>query len=190
MPSRELTSRSVWVLLAIPLLLAGCSGKSSHSNTAAETKKTEPSEPKVVNVGAGENTQRSSDPNRDRQWTVRWETAQLDNDASRRVGKMQQVNGVFYEKDQPMGTFQGDSGFGDQTKQVLLLKGKVRIVSNDPKLKATLYADEVRYDAHEKIVKATGNVRVESQMGTLSPMKELWATPDLKTFGTPDMFKR
>lgn len=182
--------RSPWGLLLVPLLLAGCSGGAKHR----QPKKTPPeeaAEPKAVNVGAGENTQRSSEANRERQWTVDWQSAQIDTvGTGGHAGRMRQVSGTIYEKDKPVGTFQGDSGFADQTKQVLLLKGKVRIVSNDPKLKATLYADEVRYDARDKIVRAIGNVRVESDLGTLSPVKELWATPDLKTFGTPDMFKR
>jgi len=173
----------------------GCSGGrkadpvADKNQAAPPEKKQDPELPKTIHAGSGSSEQYSEGPKREKQWSVKWEEAQIDVTEQAKLGRMQKVSGELFADGKPKGTYSADSGFADKGKNLLVLKGKVRISSNDPKLKATLLCDEVRYDADEKLVRARGNVRVESEQGNLSTLSELWATPDLTSFGTPDMFK-
>ena len=51
----------------------------------------------------------------------------------------------------------------------------------------TLNAPKIEYRGDVKLVRAMGGVTANGPFGTLSGVPELWATPDLRLIGTPDM---
>ena len=60
------------------------------------------------------------------------------------------------------------------------------IESHDPNL--TLKCEKLDYSGNEKILRAHKKVQVLGTIETVGTIEEIWATPDLKTIATPDMF--
>ena len=119
-----------------------------------------------------------------------WQTAVvhiLDNGGQ--TADLNGVHGSLYQKLQEASRFQAETGSSDQTTGMLKMSGQVvlRSLLNN----AVLRCDRVEYSSKgEQIVKASGNVQVQGEWGTVSGLQEVWSTPDLKTFGTPDLFKK
>lgn len=103
-------------------------------------------------------------------------------------GQFDGVTGLLFKADQEAATFESKYGEVDQTKSQLTLTGNVSVVGRNPE--ATMRCERLVYDANAKVIRALGNVRVTGKNGTLGPLSELLATPDLKTVATPDMFKQ
>lgn len=180
-------------LLGLGLVLgAGCSKAPTSTKTADQTKSgatKEPSEvsPKAINLGPGDTTAYTTDSPRRPLWVLRWESARLTGvDQKQVIGEVTPATGEILRVNEPSIPFSADRGRGDQVQKQLDLVGNVKLSSQSPK--ATLFCQSLRYDASAKIVIAKGNVRVESESGTLSTDQELWATPDLRIVGTKDEF--
>jgi lipopolysaccharide assembly outer membrane protein LptD (OstA) len=93
----------------------------------------------------------------------------------------------MYENDQVANAFKADHAKADRATEVLTLTGHVEIHSNTQHV--TMTCDKVEWLKGENLVKATGNVKMFGNFGNVGVAEELWARPELKEFGTPDVFK-
>jgi hypothetical protein len=101
---------------------------------------------------------------------------------------MKDTSGSFMQNGKEASTFSAGTGISNKATGDMDANGQVVVVSLTRD--ATLHCDHVHYASKGKeIVKATGHVRVEGKWGEVSGLNELWATPDLKVFGTPDLFQ-
>ncbi len=104
------------------------------------------------------------------------------------AGSMKVVDGDIYKDGAIVSTFKADAGTADKQKQVLILTGNVTISSKKPTL--TLTCNRLVYNADTGIVRASGSIRVNGQMGTIIGLEELMTTAELDQLATPDMFKK
>lgn len=106
----------------------------------------------------------------------------------------------MYKDGSAANTFQADSARAEKDTfltrpyvKFLTLTGHVRIdahVTVDAKERqTTLTCDRLEWYAKEKLMKAFGHVEVSGTLGQLSGLNEVWASPELKTIATPNMFK-
>jgi hypothetical protein len=121
---------------------------------------------------------------------VYWQNAVVHiKDNGGQTADLQGVHGSLFQKLQEASQFRASNGTSDQTGGLLTMSGHVILTSLVNK--ASLRCDRVQYSSKgQRIVKATGNVQVQGEWGTVSGLQEVWSTPDLKTFGTPDLFQR
>ncbi len=123
-------------------------------------------------------------------WIVYWQTAVVHiKDNGDQSADLHVVHGSLFQKQQEASQFQSQTGSSDQNLGVLKMSGRVvlRSLPNN----AILRCDHVEYSSKgDRIVKASGNVQVQGEWGTVSGLQEVWSTPDLKTFGTPDVFQK
>lgn len=126
---------------------------------------------------------------RERVFEVHWQKSDLRAVSGEKVGSGQfdDVTGQLFKADKGVANFESKYGEVDQAQNLLTLTGNVSVKGTDPE--ATLTCSRLVYDANAKVIRAEGNVRIDGKTGTLGPMPELLATPDLKTVATPDMFK-
>ena len=103
---------------------------------------------------------------------------------------MESPKGTIYDPGSvAVSNFKSINGEADPETKILKLTGDVVVTSI--KHKSTIRCDEVQYASNNRrLVKALGNVRVSGEWGTVSGLKEVWATTDLATFGTPDLFPK
>lgn len=104
------------------------------------------------------------------------------------TGKMKGVWGEIYKAKHVACTFKSDQGDASQATQILTLNDHVVVVAKDPI--ATLTCDRLVYYGAQKFFKAIGHVQIVGTTSSVGTIDELWATPDLKKFATPDMFKQ
>lgn len=136
-------------------------------------------------------------------WFVRWKSGQIDLTKTKTVthengkskesegvgpthGALEGVDGKFFVNGKPNSTFRSEDGSGDKDTQVLTLWNDVHVISSDPQ--GELTCDKLIYDATKKRIRALGHVRVVGKVGTVGTLSEVWATPDLKTIATPELF--
>ena len=127
-------------------------------------------------------------------WTVKWDSAQVqyagDEDFG---GTMEKVSGTLYgenergDPDQPLTDFTADRAYADKKSDLLRLEGRIRLTSRDGTRSAT--CDQVDWHPSKKLLKAAGNVIINTDAYSAGTFKELWASPDLHTAGTPEEFK-
>lgn len=112
-------------------------------------------------------------------------------------GSLKGVHGEINQKGQIVSRFSSDIGVIDRDKQSLVLTGNVK-VTKEPDSKGdakregkemVLNAQSVKYDQGRGRIEAEGSVTVTSDNLVLGPLPKLYATPDLKKFGTPGKFK-
>lgn len=165
---------------------AGCK-KATPKTKIAE--KEEASDDKAVhlNVGPGQGHFRTETAKREPLWDVQWQKGDvITKDQGVTGGMLRNVTGQLYNHSRPGTKFKGDEAKAFQLAQTLTLIGNVKMTSLDPAV--TLTCDRVFYDAKRKVIKAFGNVKVTSRMGTIGTLTELWTTPDLKVVATPNLF--
>lgn len=116
---------------------------------------------------------------------------------------MDNVEGELYLKDAVASRFKALKGTADQESRELELLGNVSVTSegeSEPDLSdkkkteelprdTKLTAQKVRWLEDKGLIEASGGVMVTSPDYKIGPYGKLWATPDLKDIGTPDMFK-
>ncbi|MEJ5169504.1 MAG: hypothetical protein WHU10_00810 [Fimbriimonadales bacterium] len=120
-------------------------------------------------------------------WSVRWRRASLDYGADGSFGgSMERVEGVLFGARGETSRFEALRAEARQKEDWLKLAGSVRLEAQDPP--AALRCEEVLWDAASGIVKARGGVRLETPAYSVGPFEELWSTPDLSYFSTPDLF--
>jgi hypothetical protein len=145
-------------------------------------------------MAPGNSTEYEAGPKREPLWYVEWHkgaTVDVTGKGEVSHGMMEGVSGFVYEQVKPAksvkgSTFESKKGQGDQTRKILSLIGEVHVHSITRS--ADLYCDRLVYDAKAKQIRADGHVRVVSHVGTIGPVPQLWATPDLKMVATPRMF--
>jgi hypothetical protein len=180
------------LLAAVALTLAACgnpgSGGVAESGEPATAEEQKPSEPRVIKLGAGSGDRFGGDQKREKLWSVQWQSAEMEvfDQGGSLAGTLQQVTGQIVSDGQNVSSFTATSAVSDRDQERLWLTGNVKIVSRNPDM--TLTCDKVLYEADIKLIKAQGNIRIESSSGTLGGMPELWAKPDLSRVGTPDAF--
>ena len=144
----------------------------------------------MINAQAGNATGFSDKAQNEKAWIVYWQTTVVHiKDTGGQMADLKGVHGSLYQKMQEASQFQAESGSSDQINGLLTMSGHVvlRSLLNN----AVLRCDHVEYSSKgQRIVKASGHVQVQGEWGTVSGLQEVWSTPDLKTFGTPDLFRK
>lgn len=127
---------------------------------------------------------------RKRLWTVKWQKADLVYGEGGAIGgSMSEVTGEIYGDGKEASTFKAKSAEADRDTGELKLVGAVEVRSIQPG--ATLRCETLRWASNgQEIVRAQGQVRVESDGYRLGSFEQLWATPDLSQVGTPDAFTK
>ncbi len=167
-------------------LLVGCAAPTAKKQAANPSPEQTPKA--RISVSTGEGTQYSKGPKHEPVWTVKWKEATVDVQGKNSfVGAAKGVTGTIDQNGAPASDYSADGAFADKEKGVLALVGHVKLVSKKPA--ATLTCERVEYHSDQKLIKAKGNVRVEGPWGSAAG-NEVWATPDLKQIGTPDMFRK
>jgi lipopolysaccharide export system protein LptA len=166
------------------VVVVGCG--SPKPSRPAEVK-TPDNTPKVIHTGQGESTQFSADAKRERLWDIEWESAGIGATGDEKgKASMQTVTGHLYRDAQTVSTYQGDAATADQTAKILILRGNVQVKSLA--YDAVLHCDEIRYEGQRSLVRARGHVRIVGKGSEVQSATELWATPDLRTVGSPEAF--
>ena len=125
---------------------------------------------------------RAKDPS----FTVRWDEGGFDA-ASGTVdtGDLKNPKGEIFQNGKAVSTYRADAGEAQRALERLDVTGGVQLRSADGK--TTIKAPAAQYRGDVKLLRATGGVTASGPFGTLSGVPELWATPDLRLIGTPDM---
>jgi hypothetical protein len=172
------------------LLLSGCSGPKSEGGKGPKANIEPKEESRVVNTASGNATGYTVQGPRQALWKVQWDSARIIMEPDgNTLSQMKGAKGSFLKDGAEASTFDAANGIADKSKGDIDVSGDVVVVSKTRD--ATLRCDKVHYSSKgEQIVRATGNVSVEGKWGTVGGLKEVWATPDLKVFGTPDLFQK
>lgn len=101
---------------------------------------------------------------------------------------MEGVSGSLYENGKAASGFRARKASADKAESWLKLSGQVVVESKTHS--ARLQCSEVLWDADSEIIKAKGGVRLATESYSVGPFHELWTTPELEEFSTPDLFKR
>lgn len=166
------------------VLLCGC----GSAKDSREEPKVEPAEPRALGTGSGSFVRRNIGGDT-KLWEVQWGQASLEYEGEGSFGgTMSDVKGSIFENDTPASTFTAKHAAADKAESWLRLRGGVRMESTVDS--AELRCTEVFWDAQANIVKAKGDVRLSSGDFTVGPFQELWTTPKLDYFSTPDLFEK
>lgn len=175
-------------LLLLSLCLAAC----------AKPKKPEGDKPKKedkpiigsVGIGAGNTTIYStSDVKSPPSFTLKWTKGSFDAEKGGiGSGRLTEPSGTIFSGAKPSSTYRADEGEAIKAQKRLNMRGDVTLRSLDGT--QTLKAPEAEYRGDVKLVRAMGGVVATGPFGTLSGVPELWATPDLRLIGTPDMVSK
>jgi hypothetical protein len=102
---------------------------------------------------------------------------------------MDEVEGTLYENSVPSSTFRASRALADKASAELKLDQNVVITSRQGS--TTLRSDSITWASKgEELIKAAGDVSLKGEWGEVTGLQQAWATPDLKAFGTPDIFKK
>ncbi|MCX7800675.1 MAG: hypothetical protein N2109_10070 [Fimbriimonadales bacterium] len=165
------------------LALSGCGGRQEHRKVERQTP-----EPRAMAASKGSLVR--SDPSDGRSlWSVQWDRATLDYGSDGSFGgSMEGVSGVLYGRRGASSRFRAQRAEASQKQHWLKLTGGVTLEATDPPSK--LQCDEVLWDASADTIKAKGGVVLDAGDYRVGPFAQLWATPDLSYFSTPDLFER
>ena len=173
----------LWPAALAGVLLVGCGG-GAKGPSAREDAEPPPVVRDVV-VEAAEVTRRD-----DKQrvvWTARSAGATLRSQDDKAFGgEFDQVSGRLFTEGKAVSEFAADRGLAERESERLRLSGRVRVTSTKPP--ATLTAREVLWRPERGLIEALGDVRIQTPEYDAGPFERLWATPDLRRFGTPDTF--
>lgn len=103
------------------------------------------------------------------------------------AGSMQKVSGDLFGKGPKPTKFTADTGKADKIEERLELNGRIEVRSPEPP--GVLRCDRLVWDAKNQRIQAYGNVRFDGEAFSLGPASEVWASPDLSTVATPEMYK-
>jgi hypothetical protein len=171
----------------------GCSGnskpKSKSKDATSSTKKDVEDQTQVINSQGGTAYGWTQDEPKKHSWSVTWETVQFTfKPRGETISDMKGTHGSFFQDGVEASRFQSAAAHANQKKGDIDVDKNVVVISLTQKV--TLRCDHIHYASKDTppLVKATGNVEVDGPWGAVTGLKEVWATPDLKTFGTPDLF--
>lgn len=184
-PVREPSRTGVAGVLIAALLLVGCAKpKKPHVDRPKKEEK-----PVVQSAGFGsgetvvyQGAEASALPS----FSLSWKEGGFDvlKDGGNR-GHLESPSGDIYTDGKTTSAYRSDTGDADKAAKRLEMKGNVVLRSKDGT--QTLKAAQGEYRGDVRLVRAMGGVTASGPFGTLSGVPELWATPDLRLIGTPDM---
>ena len=187
--------RPAFLLIAV-LLGAGCAKKEtapassapapSATSAANAPEKTET--PGSLNVATTAGSADRTDPvTGAKLYDIQWKSAAITiGRAGLQEGRMNGVSGTVYEEGRKKSAYTAETGYAKKASGDLRLEG--RVVVKSPQYGSTLTARKLEWLPDVKRYRATGEVRVTGEWGTIGPADVLLATSDLKTVGTPDAF--
>jgi len=179
-------SRQLLVSAAVVATVMGCGGPPKQASPAQPQEEAK-SPPRSIELGPTELIQK--DPNLGTQWTVKGTSGRVTmQEDGKGSGELDNVSGAIFDNEQVTANYTAKHGKADQAAQTLNLTGNVVVIAKASSAK--LVADQVRWLAGRKLIEASGNVTMKTQDYSIGPFPALLATPDLKTFGTPDRFKK
>lgn len=163
------------------MLLAGCGRAKPHPPKPTS----EPPTAHSANTGPISLVQYA--PDRSVLWRASAEGSQISYGTDGAVrGLLLGVKGEIQDKKGAASKFTARKAYADQKKSVLQLMGGIDLESDRTGVR--LKAEELRYEAKKRLVEASGKVTVSTDVYEAGPFNVIWATPDLRQFGTPDMF--
>ncbi len=187
MPETAWIPRTIWLMLA--LAVVGCTNKglvNKRRHNADTTSGRATVEERSLRTGAAEIVQRLPDGHIT--WTAKAKTSLLHISPEGKVsGSLQTVSGELFSKGRSASRFEAGQGDADQATNKLDLSGKVSVSSDQEH--ARLSAEKVSWLQGPEVIEASGSVYLRTDDYIVGPFEKLWATPDLKLTGTPDMFK-
>lgn len=181
--------------LGLAACAVGCKHASPKQSPQKEKKEDEDafSKSRVIRISEPATADKYlQTPKHEKAWTVHWVGAKLNLGSSGKdgerngAGTFQNVTGSVYQNGTEASTFRSDEGYGENKTSHLHLTGHVIVVSTDQH--ATLFCDRLEWIPETKLIRASGNVRVEGKSGKLGTFSEVLATPKLERIGTPDLF--
>lgn len=178
-------------------VLAGC-GRQGHIQKDPE--KSTPPEPRQLHSMRGSTTMRKIDDPREIVWFVEWQSADLnfvtEKDYS---GRMNGVSGAIYDEGRRAGTFTAEEAQAYKESDRLTLSGNVTLIAETPLSghvtpkagtpKSVLTCEQLEWDVAEDVVKARMNVNMDTSDYKIGPFTEVWCTPGLDLWGTPELFR-
>ena len=142
-----------------------------------------------MEAGAAEVTKYVDQPSRHRVWKLVWNSAKVDlKEGLRPEGILLDVNATVYDQDQGVTTIHADKGVAIRDSAVLSLRDHV--IAKSAARDARLTCEALKWDPDRRILIATGNVRYHAGGLEAGPFPEVWASPDMERFGTPDTFAK
>jgi hypothetical protein len=172
------------------LLVAGC-GSSKGKKDPDKKPKIDPAEGnRFVNSQSGNAIAYTVEGPRRPTYKVAWKTVRIVvQPDGNTITQMGDASGTFIQDGKDASTFQSAKGVANKGTGAIDVDGNVVVVSLTQD--ATLRCDHIHYASKgQELVQAVGNVSVVGKWGTVSGLQEVWATPDLKVFGTPDLFQK
>ncbi len=100
-------------------------------------------------------------------------------------GLMDGVEGEAGDDKGGASTFTSERARANKQQQVLLLEGNV--VVSSLRADANLTCNRLEWLPKKKRYHAIGNVKFAGELGSLGPLPEVWATPDLKIISMPGL---
>ncbi|MDX2065575.1 MAG: hypothetical protein SFX74_07535 [Fimbriimonadaceae bacterium] len=194
------------VMIAI-IAIGGCNRRETDKPNPPRADAPRPSEPvplpEVIRTGAGESDLYTETAPRRKRWTVRWKSSEIrpeqrEGGASPMGrGDFRTVTGSLYDgadDTRVSSRFEAERAQVDQTRRTLKLTGRVRLVSEPPadarsRRPVVLTCDTMTYSDRDRIIRASGNVKIEMAQGELGFSNDLWANPELTRIGSPDLFR-
>ncbi|MCU0315651.1 MAG: LPS export ABC transporter periplasmic protein LptC [Fimbriimonadaceae bacterium] len=182
-------------------MVVGCSRelparKPDQSDSSAPRDSKEQAKPRDIATGGVTITAREDQGQT--AWIVKAESSRttLTQDQTS-IGTLRKVTADLFEDGKIASRLFADEAVANQSTKELFAKGNVRIVADQlPNSSTTqspeptvLTANEMEWGQDKSFVRAKGAVTVKSNVFILGPFPELWATPDLTKFGTPNQFK-
>ena len=140
-----------------------------------------------MEAGSAEVTKYIDGPVRHKAWKLQWNSASVDlKEGMRPEGVLSNVNATIYDEENGVTTVHADKGLTERVSTILRLQDHVmaKSLTRD----ARLTSDALKWDPDRRILMATGNVRYHWAGLDAGPFPEVWASPDMEHFGTPDTF--
>lgn len=169
------------------MLLVGCKAPPGRvTKTGTEPKP--PPRQGTVETGTAEITKFIDEPERHKAWKLQWVVAKINlKEGFRPEGELDNVDATIYDREQGVTTVHADKGVTERASPLLSLQDNVTAISRSRDARLTCNA--LKWDPQRRIIIATGNVRYHWQSLDAGPFPEVWASPDMERFGTPDTFK-
>jgi hypothetical protein len=173
-------------------LLAGCKKGNFSNPTTGTGSSSPPIVGDITSDSPGSSTEYVEGPPRRIAYEVNWTSANARaSDAEHFDLTLKGVTGKFFKDGRAVAAFSAESGTAVHATGLLTLQGTVRLRSIDPKSPihgAVMSCDTVTYRTAEEIIKAHGNVSIESSAIHGSGINDLWCSNDLSQIATPDLY--
>lgn len=186
-------------LLMLAAVLIGC-GEPKLTRPKPKVEPTEQAKPteQAIATDAGKFTRVSEKDGRPTLWTAEWKSAKLDVSSEGSFGgELERVSGQIFRAGNAVSRYRADKAIAKRDSNVLVLSGNVEVESLRPApsqrpenaFEGTLHCDRLEWDGDREVVRAIGNVTLNTPQYGMGPFPEIVASPDLKHIATPNLFK-